>query len=257
MIDLPICLGILTEYSAWHFYPESVHSLSRCDQKQFTAQEIWKMSPAHSTLQWGHNACQAYFMVLGELKITIKKKSFSVTSVPQKYFQICPYCDINHKVSLSSNNVFGSLCLTVSLHWQGKCDLWREQPNHFKMGGNKLLKRESPLPHKQRKDVPLFLSLGFSRGRRCRDCKFLFSHRGWMESLRVIRWEEMTRKQKSSSKNSLWSNTEVKVFIVSWLFHRGWFWILLWVKSNMELWWQSLIGVWKHSCSCKVHSIKQ
>lgn len=40
MIDLPICLGILTEYSAWHFYPESVHSLSCCDQKQFTAQRF-------------------------------------------------------------------------------------------------------------------------------------------------------------------------------------------------------------------------
>lgn len=74
-----------------------------------------------------------------------KKTTFSVTSVPQKYFQICPYCNINHKVSLSSNNVFGSLCLTVFI---GKVSVISggNSQTILRWGGNKLLKRESPLP---------------------------------------------------------------------------------------------------------------
>lgn len=99
-----------------------------------------------------------------------------------KCFQICPYCDINHKVSLFSRNMFSSFCLTDFI---GKVSvIYGVNSQTILRWGNKLMKRESTSPHKQRKEVPLVLSLGFSRGSRCRYCKFLFSHRGRMESQR-------------------------------------------------------------------------
>lgn len=128
-------------------------------------------------------------MALGELTIVC------VMSEPQNTSRFVHI--VIHKsqsAPFSSNNVFSSFCLTV-FAGKGKCDLWREEANHFKTGKQVAEKRIHFLPQTEQR-CPTFPRLSDSPEEAGADAVSLFSHAEAERSpLHIIDEEQRTHKK--------------------------------------------------------------